>query len=202
MNGTKLQVDILVSNWWAVLLRGVVSLLFGLATLLVPGLSLVALVLAFGIYALADGAFSVAVALRRSTGETRWVHVVEGALQIAAGLVTLRWPNVMVFSLSYLVAAWAMVIGVLRIIAAVRLRKAITGEWLLALTGFGSIALGLLFLSFPAAGAIALGRWVGAYALVLGIALMALGWRLRSWGLQDAADDHHGEGAPAHGASH
>jgi len=201
MESTKLRVDILVSNWWAVLLRGVVSLLFGLATLLVPGLSLVALVLAFGLYALADGAFAVAAALRRSTGETRWVHVAEGALQIAAGLVTLRWPNVMVFSLSYLVAAWAMVLGVLRIIAAVRLRKAITGEWLLALTGLGSIALGLLFLSFPAAGAVALGLWVGAYALVMGIALMALGWRLRSWGLQDS-EAAHGRGAHAHGASH
>ena len=202
MESTKLRVDILVSNWWAVLLRGVVSLLFGLATLLVPGLSLVALVLAFGLYALADGAFAVAAALRRSTGETRWVHVAEGALQIAAGLVTLRWPNVMVFSLSYLVAAWAMVLGVLRIIAAVRLRKAITGEWLLALTGLGSIALGLLFLSFPAAGAVALGLWVGAYALVMGIALMALGWRLRSWGLQDSEQAAHGRGAHAHGVSH
>lgn len=201
MDGTRLQVDVLVSNWWAVLLRGVVSLLFGLATLLVPGLSVVALVLAFGIYALADGAFAVAAALRRSTGETRWVHVAEGALQIAAGLVTLRWPNVMAFSLSYLVAAWAMVIGVLRIIAAVRVRRAITGEWLLALTGLGSIALGLLFLSFPAAGSIALALWVGAYALVMGIALMALGWRLRSWGLQEAADGHHDEGAHAHGVS-
>jgi uncharacterized membrane protein HdeD (DUF308 family) len=202
MDGRKLQVDILVSNWWAVLLRGVVSLLFGFATLLVPGLSLVALVLAFGIYALADGAFAVAAALRRSAGETRWVHVVEGVLQIAAGLVTLRWPNVMVFSLSYLVAAWAMVIGVLRIIAAVRLRRAVTGEWLLALTGLGSIALGLLFLSFPAAGAIAIGLWVGAYALVMGLALMALGWRLRSWGAQDAASDHPGEGVHAHGLPH
>lgn len=199
MIDTKLRVDILVSNWWAVLLRGVVSLLFGLATLLVPGLSLVALVLAFGIYALADGAFAVAAALRRSTGETRWVHVVEGVLQIAAGLVTLRWPHVMAFSLSYLVAAWAMVIGVLRIIAAVRLRKAITGEWLLALTGVGSIALGMLFLSFPAAGAIAIGLWVGAYALAMGIALMALGWRLRSWGLQDARQSEPGPGASAHG---
>jgi len=202
MESTKLRVDILVSNWWAVLLRGVVSLLFGLATLLVPGLSLVALVLAFGLYALADGAFAVAAALRRSTGETRWVHVAEGALQIAAGLVTLRWPNVMVFSLSYLVAAWAMVLGVLRIIAAVRLRKAINGEWLLALTGLGSIALGLLFLSFPAAGAVALGLWVGAYALVMGIALMALGWRLRSWGLHDSEQGAHGRAAHAHGVSH
>ena len=202
MEGTKLQVDILVSNWWAVLLRGVVSLLFGLATLLVPGLSLVALALAFGIYALADGAFAVAAALRRSGGETRWVHVAEGALQIAAGLVTLRWPTVMVFGLSYLVAAWAMVIGVLRIIAALRLRRAIKGEWLLALTGCGSIALGLVFLSFPAAGAIALGLWVGAYALAMGIALMALGWRLRSWGLQDAAPGPHGQGMHVHGAAH
>lgn len=202
MNGTELQIDSLIGHWRAVLLRGVVSLLFGIATLLVPGLSVVALVVAFGIYALAEGAFAVAAALRRSTGETRWVHVAEGALQIAAGVVTLRWPSVMVFSLSYLVAAWAMVIGVLRIIAAVQLRKAIHGEWLLALTGLGSITLGLSFLAFPAAGAIALGLWLGAYALVMGIALMALGWRLRSWGLRDAALSERHQGTHAHGLSH
>jgi uncharacterized membrane protein HdeD (DUF308 family) len=199
MAATRLQGDILVSNWWAVLLRGAVSLLFGLATLIVPGLSLIALVLAFGMYALADGAFAVAAALRRGTGETRWAHVVEGILQIAAGLASLRWPSVLVFSLSYLIAAWAMVIGVLRIIAAVRLRRAIAGEWLLALTGLGTIALGLLFLSVPAAGAVAAVLWLGAYALVMGIALMALGWRLRAWGLAEAISEPAGERVHAHG---
>ena len=170
--------------------------------MLVPGLSLVALALAFGIYALADGAFAVAAALRRGSGETCWANVAEGALQIAAGLVTLRWPSMTVFSFSYLIAAWAMVIGVLRIIAAMRLRRAIQGQSLLALTGVGSIALGLGFLSFPATRAGALGLWLGAYALVMGIALMALGWRLRSWGLQDGAESHHGEAAHAPGISH
>jgi uncharacterized membrane protein HdeD (DUF308 family) len=197
MHRTRLQEDNLVRHWWAVLLRGAVSLLFGLTTLLVPGLSLAALVLVFGVYALADGAFAVAAALRRSMAETRWAHVLEGTLQIVAGLASLRWPSALVLSISYLIAAWAMVIGVLRISSAIRLRKVITGEWLLGLTGLGTIALGPLFLSFPAAGAIAVGLWVGAYALVMGIALMALGWRLRSWGSQEATPYPVGDGAPA-----
>jgi uncharacterized membrane protein HdeD (DUF308 family) len=79
------------------------------------------------------------------------------------------------------IAAWALVTGAFEIAAAIRLRKVIADEWLLALSGVASVALGVLLFLFPAAGALAMVLWIGAYALVSGVLLIALSFRLRSW---------------------
>jgi uncharacterized membrane protein HdeD (DUF308 family) len=177
------DVNVLIRNWWAVLLRGALGILFGIGTFLWPGLSFAALVLVFAGYAFVDGVFSLVSALRGRTGrDPRWLAVLRGLSGLAAGILTLVWPGITAFALLYLVAAWALVGGVLEIVAAVRLRKAITGEWLLAISGVLSIALGIMLILFPAAGAIGLVLWLGAYALVSGVILLVLGLRLRSWG--------------------
>jgi uncharacterized membrane protein HdeD (DUF308 family) len=77
------------------------------------------------------------------------------------------------------IAAWAIISGILEIVMAVRIRKEIKGEWLLALEGVLSIVFGVLLSIAPLAGAIVLGLWVGAYALVLGGMLIASAFRLR-----------------------
>jgi uncharacterized membrane protein HdeD (DUF308 family) len=172
-------VEILARNWWAVLLRGIAAALFGLLTLLAPALSLAALVLVFGAYAFVDGVLALVSVVRGRAGGPWWAVVLEGLAGVAAGVVTLLWPGITVLALLYLVAAWAFVTGVLEVAAAVRLREVIEGEWLLALSGVASIALGVLLALFPGPGAVALVIWIGAWALVSGVLMTALGVRLR-----------------------
>jgi uncharacterized membrane protein HdeD (DUF308 family) len=174
--------EILARNWGAVLLRGAVGVLFGLTTFLVPGLTVSALVLLFGAFAMADGILAIVSAVRDRTGNApRSAIVLRGLFGVAAGIVTMFWPGITVIALLYVIAAWAIVGGVFEIAAAVRLRKAIRGEWLLALSGVVSVGLGLALMLFPGPGALALVLWIGAYALVFGAVLIVLALRLRDW---------------------
>lgn len=180
MRIAMVQVDTLSRNWWAVALRGVCGIVFGTLTFLAPRISLAALVLIYGAWALADGVLAIAGAVRRRTGERGWVLVLKGCLGIAAGVVTLFWPGITAMALLYVIASWALVAGVLEVAAALRLRRVITGEWLLALSGVLSIAAGVLLMLFPGTGALAMVLWIGAYALVSGALLVALALRLRA----------------------
>lgn len=173
------EVDTLSRNWWAVALRGVCGILFGVLTFLAPGISLAALVLLFGAWALADGVLAIASAVRRRTEERWWVVVVRGILGIAAGVGALVLPGITAIMLLYMIAAWALVTGALEVAAAIRLRRVITGEWLLALSGVLSMGVGVLLMLFPGTGAVAVVLWIGAYALVSGALLVALALRLR-----------------------
>jgi uncharacterized membrane protein HdeD (DUF308 family) len=107
--------------------------------------------------------------------------LLEGLVSIAAGLVTFFWPGLTALVLLYVVAAWALVTGVLEIVVAVSLRKRIRGEWWLALSGILSVITGGLMMWAPDAGALALVLWIGAYAVVFGALLIGLALRLRGW---------------------
>ena len=174
-----IDLDSLSRNWWAVALRGLAGILFGIITFVSPGISLAALVLLFGAYAFADGVLSIVSAVRRRGADRWWLLLLQGIVGIAAGIVTLLWPGITALSLLFVIAAWALVGGALQIAAAIRLRKVITGEWLLALSGVLSMALGVLLVLFPGPGALAVVIWIGAYAFVFGILLLVLGFKLR-----------------------
>lgn len=175
------DLDTLARNWWAVLLRGIAGVVFGVVTFLAPGISLAALVLVYGAYAFADGVLAIVSAIRRHRTASRWwVLLLQGLVGVAAGVVTLLWPGITALALLYVIAVWALVTGVLEVAAAVRLRKAIAGEWLLALSGIASVALGVVLVLFPGPGALAVVLWIGAYAIVSGALLIALAVRLRS----------------------
>jgi uncharacterized membrane protein HdeD (DUF308 family) len=176
-----IDVDTLARSWWVIALRGVAGILFGLATFFWPEISLTALVLIFGAYALVDGVLALATAIRRRGKDRWWLFLLEGLAGIAAGALTFLWPDITAIALLYVIAAWALVTGGFEIAAAIRLRKVIRREWLLALIGLASVALGILLILFPGPGALALVLWIGAYALVTGVLLVALGLRLRSW---------------------
>lgn len=178
-----LDVDTLVHNWWAVVLRGVAGIVFGIVTFLVPSISLAALVLLYGAYAFVSGVLSIVSAIRRrGVSERWWVLLIEGLVGVAAGVVTVFWPGITALALLFVIAAWALVTGVLEIVAAIRLRRVISGEWLLVLSGIASVILGVLLAAFPGIGALAVVLWIGAYAIVVGAMMVALGLRLRSWG--------------------
>lgn len=172
----------LTRNWWLVVLRGVLAVLFGLVALFMPGLAWLSLIVLFGTYAILDGAFAMMSGLISSKFSPRWwVFLVEGLVSVAAGAIALIRPDIASVVLVLLIAGWAVVTGVLEILAAVRLRKEITNEWMLGFGGFVSIVLGLLLFFQPAAGGLVITLMLGAYALIFGIVLVALGLRLRKW---------------------
>ncbi len=172
----------LARNWWAVALRGVLAILFGVLAFVFPGLTLTVLVILFAAYTIVDGIFTLVAALR-ARGEQRrwWALLLEGIASIALGLLIWLWPGLTVLLLVYFVAAWALITGMLEIIAAIRLREHIEGEWWLALSGVLSVILGILVAVFPLGGVLALAWTIGAYAILFGIVLLALAWRLKGF---------------------
>jgi uncharacterized membrane protein HdeD (DUF308 family) len=176
----------LAANWWAIVLRGVFAIVFGVLTMAIPGATLIALIVLFGIYALFEGALNIVAAVRGMRGGERWgALLVEGLVSIAAGTVTFLWPGLTAIALVYVIGVWALVTGVFEISAAVRLRKQIHGEWLLALSGVASLVFGVLLMAAPPLGALALVLWIGAYAILFGVLLVALGIRVHSWSTHD-----------------
>ena len=177
------MVGMLTRNWGWIALRGAVAILFGLLTIFRPGITLGVLIMLFGAYALIDGIFMVVSAIANRHGEPRWGTLLFGGLLgIAAGIATFTWPGITAIVLLTVIAVWAILMGIFEVAAAIKLRKLIDGEWALILAGVLSVAFGVLLVMRPAVGALAVVLWIGAYALVSGIVLVALGFRLRSWG--------------------
>ena len=180
---TDEPMNFLARNWWVPLVRGIAAILFGIAAFAWPGLTVAVLVLLFGAYALVDGVFGVIDSIRYRDRIANWgLWLLEGVLGIAVGAMTLLLPGVSALVLLMLVAAWAIVGGVLRIVAAIQLRKRIEGEWLLGLGGALSILFGVLLVALPGAGILSLVWLIAAWAIVFGIVLTALALRLRRAG--------------------
>ena len=173
------MLHLLARHWWALALRGVFAVLFGLLTFFIPGITLLTLVLLFGAYALLDGIFDIISAIRSPSHH--WALVLEGLVGIIVGILTFIWPGITAMVLLYLIAFWAIFTGVLEIVAGVRLRAAIANEVLLILMGVLSLLFGLFIIIFPGAGALAVALWIGAYAFIFGIMLIALAFRLRGF---------------------
>lgn len=167
-------------HWWALVLRGVLTLLFGLVALLWPGLTLETLVICFGVLALAGGIAAIVIAAGDRGMHDRWgVLLAEGLVSIVAGLLTFFWPFVTALVLLYLIAAWAIVTGVLELAVAARIHHTMSSWWLLVAAGLASLLFGLLLAMLPGVGLLALTWLIGIYALACGILLMLLGFQHR-----------------------
>ena len=169
----------LARNWWALALRGLLAVIFGILAWIWPDLTLRVLVIFFGAYALVDGVFALVAAARGERQGSRWPLVIEGVAGVLAGLATLVWPDLTARVLLYLIAAWAIVTGVIEIVATIHLRREIENEVLLGLGGLASVLFGVLLIIFPGSGALALVWLIGAYAIIFGVLLIALAFRLR-----------------------
>jgi uncharacterized membrane protein HdeD (DUF308 family) len=165
----------LAEHWWMVLLRGVLAILFGIMSYIWPGITLAALVLLWGAYALVDGVFEVIAGIRGKW----WGLVFLGLLGIAAGVVTFLWPGITAIVLLWVIAFWAILVGILQISAAIRLRKEVEGEWLWILSGIVTVVLGVLLIARPGAGALSVLWLIGAFAIVWGILLCILAFKLK-----------------------
>ena len=170
----------LAKSWWALALRGLVAILFGLAALFWPGLILAVLIVLFGLYALLDGVFAIIAAFRSSGhGMRRPLLLIEGVIGILFGLLALFWPGLTAITLVYIVAFWVILSGIARIVMAVMLRREIENEWSIALSGVLSVILGIVLLFLPGAGLLAYVWLIGILALVVGIALIYYAFRVR-----------------------
>jgi uncharacterized membrane protein HdeD (DUF308 family) len=172
--------SVLAQNWWAVALRGVVAIVFGVLAIALPGVTLAVLILLWGVYAVADGVFAIISGVRAARRHERWgAMIVEGIASIIAGLIAVFLPAAAAFAFVFLFALWAFITGVIEIVEAIRLRREIAGEWLLALVGVLSVLLGIYVAAFPGLGLLGLIWTMGVYAILFGIALIALSVRLR-----------------------
>jgi len=171
----------LADYWWLLLLRGLVAIAFGVVAFAWPGLTLVALTLVWGAYALADGILALWTALAATGGETakRWWLALGGVASIVAGLVAFFYTGMTALILLMFIAAWAIVIGVILIWGAIELHKILDDAWLIGLNGALAVAFGVLLIARPGSGALAVVWMIGWFAVVFGILHIALAFRLR-----------------------
>jgi uncharacterized membrane protein HdeD (DUF308 family) len=171
---------ILAAGWSALLIRGLVAVALGILAWLWHDISLAAITMVFFGYAMIDGLLSLGGAITAAQSHQRWLSLLlEALVSIAAALVAVAWPGVLIFRLIYIIAAWGLVTGTLQIVSGIELRKYVAGEWLLILSGIASIGLGLIMAVFPLAGPSDVALWLGTYALVFGALLIVLSLRLR-----------------------
>ena len=168
----------MVGNWWVLLVRGIAAVLFGLAALFWPGLTLFVLIVFFGAYVLVDGIFALVAGIRGS-GSRRWLLLAEGVIGVLAGLIALFWPGMSALVLMYVIAAWAVSTGILKVVMALSLRREIDNEWLMVLSGVLSVLFGVILAVLPGAGLLALVWLIGIYAVIFGVGLIVLAFRVR-----------------------
>ena len=175
------MIVLIIGEWRSLVIRATAALLFGLLALVWPDITVWAFVFLFGAYVLVDG-ISILVAVFRGVPAAqvhRGVHIFEGIASVGIGILTFVWPHATALALLYLIAAWAFITGALEIVAAVRLRREIRGEWILGLIGALSLLFAIVLVTTPGAGALAITWVIGWYAMISGLLYAALAWRLR-----------------------
>jgi uncharacterized membrane protein HdeD (DUF308 family) len=175
------RLSTITENWRALALRGLVALLFGLLILLWPGLVLGVLAVLFGIYAIADGVTVLVPALRVSDRSARrWLPLSEGAVGVIAGLVAIVWPGLTVSGLLYVIAAWALLTGILKILTVIVLRSEVENRWALTGSGALSVLFGAILAALAGPDLPSVASLIGAFAVVVGLALIVFALRMRA----------------------
>jgi uncharacterized membrane protein HdeD (DUF308 family) len=181
--------DLYARNWWAILIRGVLAIVFGIIAIVWPNETLFVLITLFGIFCLIDGIFSLIAALRAIVHHAHWIALLlEGLLGVIVGIIAIVHPSAAAVAFLFLIAAWAIITGFLELFAAVRLRRELGGEVLLILGGIVSIIFGILLFAFPNAAVITVVWLLGIYAIVFGVLLVGLSFRLKAWHDSGSAD--------------
>ena len=179
------MLDVLTQKWWAVALRGILAIVFGIVALVLPGATLVSLAVVFGAYAFVSGVFAIVAAFGSRGRDAVW-YVLDGILGIAVGLATFFFPGIAAQALVLLIGLWAILTGIFEVIAGFELP--IKRDWLLVIAGIASIVFGVLVFVYPATGALAITWLIGLYALVYGVTMLVFGIRLR--GMQGKLATH------------
>ena len=168
----------LTDRWWVFLVRGIAALVFGILAFVWPGMTLLALTILFGAYALIDGIFALAAALGGLGGSRWWALLLEGILGLIVAFLVWTQPTTSAISLVFLIALWAILTGIVEIVAGLQLRDVISNEWLYIVAGIVSIAFGVLVIRYPQSGALAVIWMIGFYAILFGVLQLGLSYRL------------------------
>jgi uncharacterized membrane protein HdeD (DUF308 family) len=168
-----------VENWWVFLFRGILAIIIGILAFVWPGITLVSLVLLFGIYAAADGILALSSAITGHTPMPRWWLGIVGIAGLVAAFFAFTRPGLTVAVLLLVIAFWAIAAGIMQIIGAIQLRKEIDNEWFLILSGICSVIFGGILLFRPGIGTLALIFTLGTFAVIEGLLLIAFSIRLK-----------------------
>ena len=167
---------------WLLILQGILAVVFGVAAWVWPDLTVDTLVILFGAYSFAVGVmYLIASVSAFGTGDSPLGFIFRGLLGIGVGIAVFVWPDISATALLYVIAAYAIVVGVYEVIAAIELRGVIDNAWLLGLAGVASVVFGVLAALDPGDGAVAVVWAIGVYAVVFGVLLIAFGARLNGW---------------------
>lgn len=175
------MLELLSRYWWTIVLRGIFAIIFGVMAWGWPGITLAILSIFFGAYAFVAGVLLLITALggwRRK--QDYWLPLPEGLVGVGIGIIAFSNPPVTAIALLFYIAMWSIATGVLEIAAGIRLRKEVQGEIWMILSGIASILFGMLLMLFPGAGALGLIWLIAAYAIVFGVMLIGLGFKLKS----------------------
>ena len=171
----------LAKHWWAILVRGIVALLFALCAFFATGFTLGLLVIFLGAYLVLDGLFAVVAGFMACCNHKHWwMLLLEGAVSLIAGIFVLVWPGISLLIMLYILAIWACITGIFEFLASMTATWAMPGKVFLGTTGVLSIILGVMIFIYPEFTLSAIIYLVGIYALVIGVSLIFLGLRLRA----------------------
>jgi uncharacterized membrane protein HdeD (DUF308 family) len=174
------MLKMVTGKWWVLLVRGIAAILFGLAAMVWPGLTIGALIIMFGAFAIVDGVGALFAAFaHRGEAQYWWATALEGVAGILLGILVMVWPGISAIALLFWIAAWAIVTGVFEVVSAIQLRKEISGEFWLILSGLLSILFGVFAFIRPGAGALAVIWVIAIYAIAFGITLIMLSFKVR-----------------------
>ncbi len=176
------MLEMISRNWWALLIRGIAAIVFGIAVLVLPGLTLDVLVTVFAAYLLVDGVFALIAAIQHRSYSRWWLMALEGILGILAGIAAFLFPGAAVLTFFYIAVFWAIATGVMEIISAIELRKQINNEWWLIIGGALSIIWGVFMLLYPGAAILTLLWLLGVLAIAFGVMIVLLAFRVRGMG--------------------
>lgn len=169
-------------KWWVYVVRGIAAIAFGIAAWAWPNLTIGTLVILFGIFAIIDGILSIWAGLVTNAEGHRLSLILAGLAGIAVGVISIAWPELTATTVVFLIAIWAISVGLMQIFSAWQVRKEIENEWLLIIAGAGGVIWGILVMIFPGGGAVSIVWAIGLFAILLGCLLIALGLRVRKWG--------------------
>lgn len=167
-------------HWWAILIRGIVAVVFGFLAILATGFTLDLLLIFLGIYLLLDGLFAVIGSLTITDHKHWWTLLIEGLFSIAFGIVIFAWPNIYLLVLIYIVALWAIVTGIIEFLASITASWAVPGKVFLGITGVFSVILGILIFAYPGFSISAIVWLIGIYAIIIGLSLMIFSFKVKA----------------------
>lgn len=170
-------------RWWTLVIRGLLAIAFGVLTILVPQVAVMAIVVVFGVYAIADGLTSLSIVLS-PVAQGSWLMALSGIVSIAAGILALVWPGITAVALFFVIAAWAIILGTIELVAAIRYSDEIESEWAFVLSGLLWIGFGVIVIGWPRIGALAVLALIATTAILRGLMLIVVGARLRGASLK------------------